>query len=81
MTATSGIGDVGRAAVAGGCVVADVTLAGVGDGWAVGCDFGVVADVLRLVGRRLVCAIDVVVKIRSSRAEKTIGAAKVEDFI
>ena len=72
---------MGRA-VAGGCVVADVTLAGGGDGWAVGCDFDVVAGVLRLVdGRRLVCAIGAVVKINSSRAGKTIGAAKVEDFI
>ena len=91
LTTTSGTGVAGRAAG----LVLDVVVvpvaalgpvavgrAGVADagGWAV--DFGVAVDDLRLVGRRLVCAIDVDEVIRNSIAVTMIARVSVvEEFI
>jgi hypothetical protein len=61
--------------------VDDVAPVGVGAGWAADC--GVATVALRLVaGRRLVWAIDVDEKIKSSIAGKTsVGAMGVDGFI
>ena len=78
---TMGAGDAGCAAETGAVFVGgDAGRAGVGDAGRCTLDCGVATDDLRVVGRRLVCAIDVDEKTKSSITGTRL-AGVFEDFI